>query len=671
MKNFWMICLLLVSVVVLSACTEKPNASDRFSQYIQLWNDQKFSDMYDMLSTKTKGTISEKEFISRYKDIYDDISVSNLKVTFNKPSEEDQKEEENEVVYPFSLTMDSLAGEISFDGDVQLKKETEEDEENWFIVWSTAMIFPQLEENEKIGVSSTSASRGQIFDQNDQGLAVNGIAYDIGIVPEDIPENREETLAKVATLLGLNTDAIDEKLNQSWVKPNLFVPIKKIDPTNTELWEQLIKIPGIQRKEVNARVYPLGEVAAHLTGYIGSITAEQLEELKGKGYNSNSSIGKAGLEQVFEDRLKGEAGYKIFVSDTDKIIAEKNPVNGDDIKLTINSDLQKLIYEQLKGEPGTAVALHPVTGATLAMVSSPSYNPNEFIYGIAKGKYDELANDPLKPLMARFNKTFSPGSSIKPLTAAIGLESGKLDPNEVKVIKDKTWQQDSSWGNYYITRVSQVEKVNLESALIYSDNIYFAQTALEIGAQEFSNGLKEFGFEEEIDFPFPINNSTISSDELTNEQLLADSGYGQGQLQMSPYHLAAAYTTFINNGNMIKPYLEVLPEMKTSVWKEKVTTAEHATLLFDQLEQVVQNPEGTAHKPQVEGLQLAGKTGTAELKQSKEDEEGKENGWFVAVNSNEPSLLIAMMIEDVKTKGGSHYVVPKVKQVFKSYQTNE
>lgn len=139
---------------------------------------------------------------------------------------------------------------------------------------------------------------------------------------------------------------------------------------------------------------------------------------------------------------------------------------------------------------------------------------------------------------------------------------------------------------------------------------------------------------------------------------------------MSPFHLATAYTTFVNNGNMIKPYLEIQPEAKATVWKEQIVTSEHADLLLKDLEQVVQNPNGTAYDPQVEGQQLAGKTGTAELKQSKEDETGKENGWFVAVNTNDPKLLIAMMIEDVKDKRGSHHVVPKVKQVFKDYQSN-
>lgn len=659
---------ILLFLIVLCACSNKPTASERFDQYIKLWNEKKFTSMYDMLSTSAKETITKDEFVKRYEAIYDGISAKNLKVTFKEPTEKEEKDEQEKVTYSFSLAMDTVAGKVDFEDETEIVKEKRDKEENWYISWTPSMIFPQLKEGQEVKVSTIPAVRGQIFDQNDKGLAINGTAYQVGIVPGELPEARQETLDKIAKLLELSVEEIEEKLNEPWVKPELFVPIKKIDPMNTELFEQLMAIPSVQKQDVGSRVYPLGESAAHLTGYIGSITAEQLEELKDKGYSSNSMVGKAGLEQVYEDRLRGENGVTIYIEGTDEIIAQKNPVNGEDIHITINSYMQQALYEQLNGDAGTAVALHPITGETLAMVSSPSYNPNDFINGISNEKYNALANDPKKPLMARFNKTYSPGSSIKPLTAAIGLDEGSITINDTKQIKGTTWRKDESWGNYYITRVSsKVENVNLANALIYSDNIYFAQLALDIGADKLSNGLKKFGYEEEIDFAFPINKSTISTDGLSNEQLLADSGYGQGQLQMSPFHVAASYTSFVNSGNMVKPYLEKKSEAVPTVWKEQAVTKENAEIILNDLKQVVENPNGTGHEPVVEGIQIAGKTGTAELKQSKDDKEGSENGWFVAIDTNDPSLLIAMMVEDVKDKGGSHYVVPKVKQVFKAF----
>jgi len=661
-----------VLLIVLSACSEAPTAADRFSEYIKLWNDQKFSEMYDKLSSNAKEEITKEDFVSRYEGIYEGVSVNELKVEFDKPEEEKIDDKATEVSYPFSLSMETVAGQISFEQDVQIVQEETEDGEDWFISWSPTMIFPQLEGNEEVRVSSASPERGQIFDEKNKGLAVNGLAYEIGIVPGNLPENRDETIEKIAKILSMDVKEIEDKLSQSWVQPELFVPIKKIDPQQQELLTELISIPSIQKKDVPARFYPYGEAAAHLTGYIGSITAEQLEELKDEGYSSQSLVGKAGLEQVFESRLKGETGYTIYVEGTDKIIAEKPPENGEDIQVTIDGELQKQLFDQLKGEAGTAVAMDPLTGETLALVSSPSYNPNEFIYGLSSSQYAALSDHPQKPLMARFNKTFSPGSSLKPIIASIGLKAGKLDPDAEKQITGLTWKKDASWGNYSITRVSDADSnVNLKDALIYSDNIYFAQLAMDIGAQEMVNGLKQFGFEEDIDFPFPITTSSISNGNLSNEQLLADSGYGQGEILMSPFHLTAAYTTYVNNGSMIKPYLEVTEEAKTSFWKESITKKENNDILLSNLKEVVNNPNGTAYKPKVDSLQIAGKTGTAELKQSKEDKTGKENGWFVAVNTDNPKLLVTMMIEDVKDRGGSHYVVPKVKEVMKQYLSNE
>jgi penicillin-binding protein 3 len=207
--------------------------------------------------------------------------------------------------------------------------------------------------------------------------------------------------------------------------------------------------------------------------------------------------------------------------------------------------------------------------------------------------------------------------------------------------------------------------VDLENALITSDNIYFAMTAVDTGAENFKKGLESFGFDEELDYAFPTKASSISNDGLNSETLLADSGYGQGQVLMSPLHLAAAYTPFLNEGNLIKPTLLKSKAAEPTVWHEDVLPAEGANAITEGLRGVVEDERGSAHRPAVDGLTIAGKTGTAELKQSKDDENGKENGWFVAYDYDNQDMLISMMIEDVKNKGGSHYTVEKVKNVFK------
>ena len=214
-----------------------------------------------------------------------------------------------------------------------------------------------------------------------------------------------------------------------------------------------------------------------------------------------------------------------------------------------------------------------------------------------------------------------------------------------------------------MTRVhAGTESVDLEKALVLSDNIYFAQAALKIGKDAFVDGLKKFGFEEELGYTFPLEKSVTGS--LGNDIALADSGYGQGQVQMSIVHLLSTYTPFVsgNSGNMIKPVL-LADEKQGQVLKEAVVSGEHAGLIAADLRKVVGDASGTAHAAEMADYPLAGKTGTAEIKQ-KQGETGVENGWFIAYNTNEPNLMVAMMVEDVQGRGGSGIPVKLVKNIF-------
>jgi cell division protein FtsI/penicillin-binding protein 2 len=650
-------------MLLLSACSEKPKPEDRFAEYIDLWNTQKFTQMYDKLSSDTKASYEQKDFSERYKLIYESIGATNVNVSFVKPEEEVDVKDKQEISFPYSVSMDTVAGKIEFEHEAILVKEEIKEGEDWFIKWNTGYIFPKLKEGQDVKITSIEPIRGQIFDRDGDALAQNGFVNEAGIVPGKLGEQRDQTIEQVANLLGMTSEEIEKKLNESWVKPDLLVPIKRVDPNNQELIDQLSVFEGVTfNKGIESRYYPLGESAAHLIGYVQTINAEELKELEAEGYTKNSKIGRVGLEQVYEKRLRGGNGWKIFIPDGE-VIAEKDSVDGEDIYVTIDASFQRNVYAQLKGDAGTAIAIHPKTGETLVLASSPSYDPNDFIFGISAASWKEVNENPLKPLMARFNKTYSPGSTLKPFTAAIGLQSGVVKPKEKMKIEGKSWAKDT-WEGKTITRVSaNLTDVNLQDAIVTSDNIYFARTALEIGNENFTKGLQSFGFGEEVPYEFPTRTSSITNEGFTSEGLLADSGYGQGEIQISPVHLASTYSVFVNEGSMVKPYLEKKTNPTVEYWKENVISPENASLLLNSLVQVVEDPSGTAHEPIVEGIRIAGKTGTAELKASKEVE-AQENGWFIGMKTDEPDLLIAMMIENVKGRNGSHYVIPKVKQLF-------
>ena len=652
-------------LAALSGCNKEIKPQDRFSQYVEHWNKQEFEKMYEFLSKDAKQSISKKDFAARYEKVYKDLEINNLKVAYKPDMEKEYKKEEN-ASFPFSASMDSAAGKIEFTHDAKLVKEEKEEEDNWFVAWDTTYIFPELGQEDKISYSTVPAQRGDIVDRTGDPLALNGTLYEIGVVPEQMGDQKEQTIKGLSSALGMSEEQINKSLNASWVQPGYFVPIKKVSPDDQATLSKVFALKGVLKQDVKGRVYPMGESAAHLIGYVGQITADEMKERE--GYSSTDIIGKRGLEQVLEERLKGSNGIKIGIQKKDGsevVLAEKPVENGETIQLTIDMNLQRSLYTELGGKPGTAAAIDPVTGNTLALVSSPSFDPNQASLGFTADEWRAIEGNKDMPLLTRFKQTYAPGSVMKPLTGAVGLTEGTLTLDETIKVSGLQWQKDSSWGGYKVTRVKDPGgPVNFEKAMMYSDNIYFAQQALELGKEKFSAGLKKFAFEEEIPYAFPLEQSKIGG--LDTEILLADSGYGQGQVEMSIVHLAASYTPFINKGSMIKPVL-LEEEEKGQVLKEGVMSEETANTVAAAMAKVIQDPSGTGRTAYMKDYPLAGKTGTAELKKSA-DEKGQENGLFVAYNPQSPKLLIAMMMEGVENSGGSKVVVEKVKKVFEEHK---
>lgn len=663
MKKIVYLFVAITVLAILSACNKEVDPEQRLSQYIEYWNKEEFAKMYGMLSKEAKESVSEEDFVSRYEKVYTDLGIANLDIS-HKKSEKEQDTDQQSLQLPFSAKMDSLAGEIAFEHQATLVKEERDDEENWYIEWDTTYIFPELGPNDEITYNTVKAKRGEIVDRSGDPLAFNGTILEIGIVPEQM-DSEDETVKQVAKLLEISENSVKDKLGASWVQANQFVPIKKIATNQEELLNNLMSIPGVLKKDIEGRVYPGGEAASHLIGNVAQVTADDLEEHEGKGYGSNDVIGRRGLEKVYEEKLRGSNGVLIGIKKEDgsEVVVAETPVeNGSNVQLTIDLTLQEDLYKELDHKPGTAAAIDPVTGETLALVSSPGFDPNQATLGYSASQLEELEESGDNPFLNRFQHTYAPGSVIKPITGALALKEGAIKPEDTIEVKGLQWPDDNRWGDYRITRVSDPGKpVNFDLAMMYSDNIYFARAALELGKDKLTAGLKEFGFTEDIPFAYPLESSTIG--ELDKETLIADSGYGQGHVEMSILHLATSYTPFINNGSMIKPILLLNDEEKSQVWKENIIDETTVKTVAESMNKVVNEPGGTARTARIEGYPLAGKTGTAELKQTA-DEEGKENGWFVAYNPDDPHLLISMMVEGVEEQGGSKIVIEKVKDTF-------
>lgn len=654
-----------------------------FLEYVECLSKADYTDMYRMLDEQSHLNISEEDFITRHKNIYEGIEASGITAQIGQVAEKD-----GEAVVSYNMSLGSIAGEINFSNQVKFRKEKKK---GYQMVWDDSVIFPELGRSDKVRVSTDKAKRGSVFDRNGLLLAGKGTASSVGLVPGKMSEDSAGDLETLGNLLGISADAIGKKLSAKWVKEDSFVPlktIKKVDELNLnsmeprednvknkEFQDELLAVPGVLITDTEVRYYPLGESGAHLVGYVQNVTAEDLEKHSGEDYLSDSVIGRSGMEALFEKELKGTNGRTITITDSygtvKKTLAAKPRVDGKDITLTIDSTLQDEIYQTFKEDKSCTVAMNPYTGEVLALVSTPSYDDNDFILGMSEEKWASLNDDDRKPMFNRFRQRFAPGSSFKPITGAIGLSTGVIDPNEDFGGEGLSWRKDESWGNYYVTTLHDYSPVILENAFIYSDNIYFAKAALKIGYDDFMSGLDKLGFNQEIPFDISVTKSQYSNTErIETEVQLADSGYGQGQMLVNPIHLASLYTMFANQGNVMKPYLQYKEEPKSEVWLPGACSPEIADRIQTALGKVISSEHGTGHAAYRNDIELAGKTGTAEIKASKDDRTGTELGWF-AVFTTDPNLetpiLLVSMTEDVKDRGGSGYVVRKDKAILNSY----
>ena len=687
--------------------TNKSDGANVINKYYDFLRNKEYDKMYDLVDT----SLSKDEFTSRVKNIYEGIEIQDIKISIigntyienqnilnesnnlnnnenkntltierngdnsvNQVIQENQTEQLASVTY--NVNAKCVAGELKFtrtseiikkDGKVKIK-------------WSSADIYPDLQDNEKIRVRSVDAKRGAILDRNGYSLAKDSEAYLAELVVDKVDPTTDYNNLSKLTGVDVNTlksevnkkkadknsqndgnnnikDEVNNKINNDNQKENQgdstsdgYIKLKKFSKDDQDLKNKLLKIKGVLIVDTKTREYPRGEAFSALIGYV------------------QDDDGKAGVEKQFNDRLKAKDGCEIYIEDGNgkikKTIVKTNPEDGEDIKLTIDAMAQEKIYSKFKDDKSTAVSINYKTGEILALVSTPSYDNNLFSLGMTADEWNKLQNDEKAPMYPRFLATYVPGSSIKPIVAAIGLETNSLKPDDDFGNYGLKWQKDKKWKDFYITTLNENRGENttnnLRNALIYSDNIYFAQAALKIGKENLCNGFNKFGFNENVDFIQNIQTSEYG--EISNEKDLASTGYGQAKLLVNPIFMASIYSCFANDGNMIKPYIEFEKndKNKVKIYKSNVINSENANIIKDDLIQAVK--DGTGKDANIDGKTIAGKTGTAEIKASKNDKTGTEIGWFDAFD--EDGNLIISMVENVENRGGSNYVVKKVAQIF-------
>ncbi|EKQ24098.1 penicillin-binding protein PBP4(5) [Lacticaseibacillus paracasei] len=569
-----------------------------------------------------------KTLAARNQAVFDRVGASDIKVTNVKTKKSDNKTYE----LTFTANMNTKIGKLSAQHyEAPIVKVGND----WRVQWSPRLLFPSMNGKDTVQIDLIAATRGQIYDRNNQLLAKNGDVTQAGLVPGKLGTGADRTanLEKIAAAWDVKVTSLETLLKQSWVTDDTFVPVKIVTDSPA--------MTGAAYQTIGSRTYPLGEAAAQLIGYVGTATADDIR--KDPTLTANSKIGKTGLEQVYDKRLRGTDGGQISIQNGDNIhpLLTKKAVNGKSLKLTIDANQQKIAYTQLAGKAGSVVTMNPTNGELLTLASSPSYDPNAFVNGISQTDYDKYANNTSLPLLSRFAQRYAPGSTFKMLTAAIALQNKTITPDTTKSISGLKWQKDSSWGDYKVTRTVDAASENMTQALVNSDNIWFAQTALKMGAFAYLKGLAPL-FKTQADLPLTMKKAQISnSGKLASETLLADTAYGQGQLLLSPIEQAAMYSTIANGGTMQQPTLIQGTKGKRT---SSVLQANAADTVKTALTHVVSDQAGTAHDLAIDGHTIAAKTGTAELKQ-KQDTDGKENGFLVAMDADKNTYLTVALIE--------------------------
>lgn len=637
------IAIVIVIIAIGSGVFFYASRDDQINETIDAIQDKNVKQVFKNSTYQSKNDNGEVEMTDRPIKIYDSLGVKDI----NIKDRDIQKVSKNKKQVTAKYELQTSYGKINRDVKLNFIKE----DKDWKLDWNQSVIIPGMKKNQSINIEPLKSERGKILDRNNVELATTGTAHEVGIVPNNVSTSDYKAIAEK---LDLSESYIKQQTEQDWVKDDTFVPLKTVQNMNQDT-KNFVEKYHLTTQETESRQYPLEEATTHLLGYVGPINSEELKQKAFKGYKKDAIVGKKGIEKLYDKELQNKDGYRVtIIDDNNKVIdtlIKKKKKDGKDIKLTIDARVQKSIYNNMKDDYGSGTAIHPQTGELLALVSTPSYDVYPFMNGMSDEDYKKLTEDDKEPLLNKFQITTSPGSTQKILTAMIGLNNKTLDDKTSYKINGKGWQKDKSWGDYNVTRYEVVNgDIDLKQAIESSDNIFFARVALELGSKKFEEGMKRLGVGEDIPSDYPFYNAQISNKNLDNEILLADSGYGQGEILINPVQILSIYGALENKGNVNAPH--VLKDTKNKVWKKNIISQENIKLLTDGMQQVVNK----THREDIyrSYANLVGKSGTAELKM-KQGETGQQIGWFISYDKDNPNMMMAINVKDVQDKGMASY----------------
>lgn len=562
----------------------------------------------------------------------------------------------------------------------------------WYLQVRDGPYYQDLAENNRMRAVLVEPARGLVYDRNGVLLVNNVPSFTLYVSLEDV-KDRPALVAKLNGLLGLEPEVIEKKLA---VKGPRQLPRKIKDRMTlreaTLIESHRLDLPGVMVEVESQRNYLHGVVGGHLIGYVGEVSADQLERPEGEDLHQGSLIGQYGIEKSFDRVMRGKAGQKSVEVDAlghaKRTTVIERPQPGNDLYLTIDVRLQKLAEELLGEEDGAIVALDPTNGEVLALASRPAFDPNMMSRELTGKQWEQIVQNERHPLTNRaLQGQYPPGSTFKIVMAAAALESHTMTP---------TTPVHCNGGYQFGKRLFRDWKkgghgtVDLDEAIVHSCDVYFYQVGQRMGIETIHQYGKMFGLGKETGIELPSERTGIMPSPAWKEKAKKEQWFpgetisvsiGQGYVTVTPLQMATLVGTVANDGVAYRPHLLRAVMDRTIGQLQELPAVPRETLpLRPETLKVIQKglagvvQRGTAGRSRSDIVTMAGKTGTAQtaaLRTGPESEIPKkfrDHAWFVAyAPTDKPKIAVSVLGEHMGHGGSA--AAPLAKALIEAYVT--
>jgi penicillin-binding protein 2 len=659
------------------------NSSDTLKTYLDLWQKSDYAGMYALLTDTAKQNIALDRFSARYQGINDEATISGLTISFTPQSNGGADQ------LPFHVTYKtSLFGDVQQDLTATMVKASD----GWRIAWTPSLIFAQLGATNLIHTYRDDPQRGAILAKDGTALAITAQVAQVGTSrailgnPAVVPD-KNAAIQQMAQALGITTDAINQKVNDTSQPADYFITLKTLPYNTTQAQrDQIAAIRGVVIQDVAQRVYPLGTAAAFITGYVSNVTADELKTLAAQGYTADDVVGQAGLESTYEKQLAGTRGARLTVITPDggvvQTLATRPGAPPEEIVTTIDVKAQQGAVAALGQRSGSMVMLDPTDNSVLALASYPNYDPNWFVQGLTDAQAKQVFDPNAQPLLDRATEgQYPPGSTFKVITTTAGMLHDNLTTKSTLPCPPVWYglgrnQPKNNW------RPDDLGSITLTDALMTSCDPVFYQVGLDLdkvdpnvlpsvtstfgyGRATGINGLDEApGLDPNPDWKQKVVGQPWYTGDSVNMAI------GQGYLLTTPLQVANAYSAIVRNGDLRTPLIvkEIRPatagaqpqEFQSQPIDQIPFTPDIVGVIKEGMRRVVQDPRGTAYSVfQGSKLNAAGKSGTAE-------DVNLDHVSFVAFAPfNAPKAVCVTVLD--KGASGSLEAGPIVRQALETY----